>query len=263
MGTAQLLRRFRRRSRHQRTTRSLLLEPLESRRVLAIIVNTFEDLVVADDGLTSLREAISQADDNGVEDTIVLPHAIEGVEGTYALALSELAINDADALTIESADGPATIDAQGTSRVFSIAAGSNVTLNGLVITGGYSAVDGGGILNHGTLTIEDSTIQGNRSDWNGGGLENTADATISNTLFQDNQAAGFGGAFRNLGVDGGAGDMVVTGCTFLGNTAGGNGGAVDNNGVLVISGSQFGPTEAGIGGNYAGGVGVPSVTAAS
>ncbi len=258
MTTSRLLQRSRRTLRHHRARRNLLLEPLESRRVLATIpVTTFEDVVVADE-FTSLREAITQADDNGEADTIVLP------QGTYTLALGELVIDDAGALEIASNGEQATIDAQDASRVFWIKAGSDVTLNGLVITGGYSAENGGGIINHGTLTIEDSTIQGNRADWNGGGLENTAGATITNTLFQDNHASGFGGGFRNLGVEGGAGNMVITGCTFLENSSGNNGGAFDNNGVLVVSGSQFGPTEGEIGGNYAGGLGsAKSATAAS
>ncbi len=254
MKTARRLRRFHRTLRQHRVSRNLRLEPLESRQLLALLVDTFADLV-ADDGHTSLREAISLADDNGVPDTIVLPHAIDGVEGTYTLTLGELSIDDADALTIESAGGLATIDAQGASRVFSISAGSNVTLDGLVITGGYSAGNGGGIISQGTLTILNSAIQGNRSDQSGGGLENAADATISNTLFQNNYAGGFGGGFRNLGVDGGAGDMVVTDCIFLGNTAVFNGGGLDNNGVLVLSGGQFGPAAGAMGGNYAGGQG--------
>ena len=101
------------RLRQHRANRNLSLEPLESRKLLAITtVNTFEDLVAADD-YTSLREAISLAHNNGRQDTIVLPHAILDVEGTYALRAVSWSIDDADALTIESDGGPATIDALG------------------------------------------------------------------------------------------------------------------------------------------------------
>ena len=137
MTTASRVRRIRRDIHRDRARRNLHLETLEDRRVMAVMIDTFDD-VVADDGYTSLREAISLVSNDGVSDAIVLPHAIEGVEGTYALSLGELAIDDADALTIQSDGGPATIDAQGLSRVFSIAVGSDVTLTGLVMTRGYS-----------------------------------------------------------------------------------------------------------------------------
>src|SRR4051794_5120568 len=79
-----------------------VVELMESRTLLSIMVGTFDDVVDSGDGFTSLREAIAMADDNGVTDTIVLPHEIGGIEGTYALTLGELAIDDADPLTIQS-----------------------------------------------------------------------------------------------------------------------------------------------------------------
>jgi hypothetical protein len=75
---------------------------LESRQLLSITVATFDDVVDSGDGLTSLREAIAQAAADNGADTIVLLHEIGGVEGTFALTLGELAIDDPDAQTIES-----------------------------------------------------------------------------------------------------------------------------------------------------------------
>src|SRR5262245_31199487 len=99
------------------------LERLEDRTVPAtILVNTFADVVDPSDGLTSLREAIALAADPAThagDDTIVLPHEIGGVAGTYALSPGLLIINDATGkLTILSDGGPATIDARGANRVF-------------------------------------------------------------------------------------------------------------------------------------------------
>src|SRR5262245_27389775 len=84
------------------------LERLEDRTVPATIpVTIFADVVDPNDGLTSLREAIALAGDpasHAGDDTIVLPHTIGGVAGTYALSLGQLAIDDASGkLTIMSA----------------------------------------------------------------------------------------------------------------------------------------------------------------
>ena len=130
------LRRARARARAVRGGRRLDVELLECRQLLSIAVDTFDDVVDPGDGLTSLREAISQAAGDPGPDDIVLPHEIGGAEGTYTLALGALAIDDTDPLTIESDGGPATVNAQGASQVFTVAAGSVVTLEGLVITGG-------------------------------------------------------------------------------------------------------------------------------
>src|SRR5262245_24007675 len=87
------------------------LELLEDRRVLsAVVVTTFAD-VVANDGQTSLREAIAQVAALPGDDTIELP------AGTYPLSLGQLTINDASgAVTIQSTGGVATVDAQFTSH---------------------------------------------------------------------------------------------------------------------------------------------------
>ena len=118
------------RSRRARAHLRLRFELLEDRAMLAMIaVDTFAD-VVANDGQTSLREAITQAAATAGDDTIELP------AGTYPLALGQLAINDASgSVTIEASGGTATIDARGASRVLEVFGGS-VALEGLSITGG-------------------------------------------------------------------------------------------------------------------------------
>ena len=219
---------------------------MESRTLLSILVDTFDDVVSVTDGVTSLREAIAQAAGDPGADTIIVPRSIGGVEGTYALSLGELAIDDAGPLTIQSQDGPATLDAQGASRVFSVAAGSDVTLEGLVITGGYSPDSGGGILNQGTLTIQDSTIQGNATEFDGGGISNSGTLTVDNCGVLDNSSFGNGG-----GVSSSLGTAIFTACTISGNEASyGSGGGLDNeSGTANISDSTISGNSAA----YAGG----------
>ncbi len=225
---------------------------MESRTLLSITVNTFGDVVDAGDGLTSLREAIALAAGTPGADSITLPHQIDSVEGTYALTLGELDLSDADSLSIQSDGGPATIDAQGASRVFSIAAGSVVTLEGLLITGG-SAPDpntgsGGGIANDGTATITDCTFSGNSAGFVGGGLYNSglATATVSDCDFEGNTST-YGAGFNNQGA------ATVTGGVFRNNTASGNSGGLDNIGTVSVYGTLF---EANSAASYGGAVNV-------
>jgi hypothetical protein len=161
------------------------LESLEDRRLLATVtVDTFND-VVANDGQTSLREAIAEVAGLAGDDTIELP------AGAYPLALGQLTINDASgSVTIEAVGGTATIDGGFVSRVLEVTAASDVTLTGLTITGGF-ADSGAGILNGGTLSIEASTFIFNFAFVTLGGAiyNNLGSVTISDTAFNTNLAS--------------------------------------------------------------------------
>jgi predicted outer membrane repeat protein len=238
MKNSHLTQRIRRRFRNHRAGRRLQLEALECRQVLSNIpVTTFADVVDPNDNVTSLREAIAEAAANSEADTIDVP------AGTYQLesGIGELAIDDLYAVTIQSTGGPATIDALGGSRVFSVAAGNNVSLDGLTITGGLIADSGGGIINRGVLSIHNSTIQGNRASGSGGGLANAGlgEVDLVNVTVLENRAGINGGGIANAGIFGDQGSMVITGGTFRNNLADANGGAIDNTGEMMISESQF------------------------
>jgi hypothetical protein len=238
MKNLHLTQRIRRRLRNQRAGRRLQLEALESRQVLSnILVTTFADVVDPNDNVTSLREAIAQADANSEADTIAVP------AGTYDLdsVKGELTIDDLYAVTIQSTGVPATINAGGGSRVFSVAAGSNVSLDGLIITGGSSPDIGGGIINRGVLSIQNSIFQFNYAAASGGGLANVGlgEVDLVNVTVQENHAGINGGGIANAGLFPDQGSMVITGGTFRNNLADANGGAIDNTGEIVISESHF------------------------
>jgi CSLREA domain-containing protein len=103
--------------------RRLRFEPLEDRRLLAVVtVTTLSDTVDLNDGVTSLREAIFAANIVPGADTIEFaPSLTAAGPATILLSQGELAITDS--LTI---DGPGAdllaIDAQQQSRIFDIAA---------------------------------------------------------------------------------------------------------------------------------------------
>ena len=115
--------------------------------------------------------------------------------------------------------GSFSVDGQGTSgvRPFDIAANTTVTMNDITVTGGNANGNGGGILNHGTLTLADSIITGNAvsSPNNGGGIHNGSGGTlaVNRSTISNNTAGNQGGGIGNFGA------LTVTDSTITGNTA--------------------------------------------
>src|SRR5262249_17222036 len=93
-------------------------------------------------------------------------------------------------------------DSGGDYRTFRVVSGPTVVLSGLTITNGL-AVNGGGILNNGTLTLTNATVSGNSTPYvfgaSGGGISNSGTLTLENTTVSGNSAAGS----RETGTGGG------------------------------------------------------------
>jgi hypothetical protein len=80
--------------------------------------------------------------------------------------------------------------------------GASLTLQDLVLDGGYaSGSDGGAIVNHGTLIIENSIIQGSETDiaHSGGAIFSDGPVTLSNSRLRFNSAGSAGALFANFG----------------------------------------------------------------
>jgi len=132
--------------------------------------------------------------------------------------------------------GVLTISGQNHSRVFNIAAGATVTISQLTVSDGLAS-DGGGILNAGTLTLQNCTIRNNKStsvSGPGGGIESSGPLTLFNCLVTSNTAAYSGG-----GIDVNTSALTMTNCTVSFNSAenpGGGGISIEN---LYISGAEL------------------------
>ncbi|HBO43932.1 MAG TPA: hypothetical protein DD670_08375, partial [Planctomycetaceae bacterium] len=238
----------------------LRLEPLEDRRMLTVFLIDSLDDTIADDGVTTLREAIQAANTNtalwggavpagSATETDVIRFAeslfTDGenpVPGTITLGGTELVVTDK--LDIE---GPGadllSIDANQSSRVFWIAGGAKATLSGLTVTGGTVAGTGGGIyVSSSSLTVVNSTISGNAatgSSGTGGGI-GTANSTdvlsVVGSTVAENMADVGGGGIYSTGV------LNVTNSTISGNSATASsavGGGVLNIGVANIVNSTI------------------------
>jgi CSLREA domain-containing protein len=123
-----------------------------------ITVNTTLDETTSGDGLCSLREAITNANDNGQtysdcapgsgDDTITF-----SVSGTITLGSTLPAIaSGMGALTIDGSGQTNTISGNNLVGVFFINSGAILTLQNITIANGRGEM-GGGVLNIGTLNV--------------------------------------------------------------------------------------------------------------
>ena len=268
------------------STRSLLL-PLsaaclflfgavgcQKRETPSTVVTTELDKVCNTDGLISLREAISYAEEG---DRITFADTIPG--GTV-MELRHGSLKIKKGITVDAESNTnfknctLRIDGCGRGRVFSIKVpdgGAGVELIGMVVTGGKES-DGGGIfvdrsaltltrvtvtgntaascgggvhLNRGTLTIAESAIIGNRADHYGGGIYNQRSRlTLADSAIVGNSAGYSGGGIYADGYM-----ASVTNTRIVGNVASYCGGGVCvREGEMTVAGSDVAENYAGSGG---------------
>ncbi|MCX6583203.1 MAG: Ig-like domain-containing protein [Candidatus Aminicenantes bacterium] len=214
-----------------------------------ITVTTTQDNVAG-----SLRAAITTANTNNKDNTIILPagvYFLSGASGDDANAGGDLDIDTGRKLTITGAGNSQTfIDGNDYDRVLHILNGT-VTITDLTIrkgiapaTGGsFPGISGGGILNSAKLTLTRCVIK-----------ENTAaDGT---GYHYDAEPGGHGGGIFNEGT------LVIDHCTITDNRAGkgavsssesdggpgGHGGGIYNASTLNIYDSTISRNRAGNGG---------------
>jgi CSLREA domain-containing protein len=163
----------------------------------------------------TLREAITQADDGDGQDVdqIVFQSGLSGsisLAGVLPLIDENLYIDGPGVPTLQ-------VEPLGESRILDINSSQRlVTVEGLMLTGGHAAGDGGAIRAINTqLSIRNSQISGNYADGRGGGV------------FVDKPGNIYSGA---LGIDG---------TTISGNQATGSGGGVAVFGVASIGNSTI------------------------
>jgi predicted outer membrane repeat protein len=217
--------------------RGLAFEPLESRRLLAITVDTLADVVDATDEFTSLREAVTAANATTAADTIDFAPALTA-SGPVSIVLTQGQLTVTRTLTVV---GPGaellTIDASGSdptpdvhnfdgSRVFNLApalnTSANLSLAGLRLTGGDVNGFAGALQAKGNVSLDEVIAEGNNSR-NGGALFVQGDVTIANSTFRYNVSESAGGAIAVQG------DLTITHSSLTHNEAlTAHGGAIDN-----------------------------------
>ena len=164
-----------------------------------ITVNSIADTV--DDpssGVTTLRDAINQANGDTGEDLIVFDRELFSTAQTITLNLGELDISHnldiiapRDSLT---GGDLVTVSGNNASRVLEIGGNATVTLSGLIVAdGSVIGDDGGGIKNSGILNVSNCTISNNNSalisgsGGNGLGIYNNGILTVNNSTIRGNK----------------------------------------------------------------------------
>ncbi len=228
-----------------------------------ITVNSIADGVDdLESGVTTLRDAINQANADTGEDLIVFDRSLFSTAQTITLSQGELDITHnldiiapKDELTGEDL---LTVSGNKASRVFEIEKEATVTVSGLMIVDGQVKDDsGGGIKNSGTLIL-DSSIVSNNSDQisdtsnlslsrerMGGGIYNLGTLTLDSSIVSNNSVLNpalnspvLGGGIYNTGT------LEVNNSTLSSNSAA-NGGGIYNQGTLTVSNSTLSSNLAG------------------
>src|SRR5262245_6701807 len=267
------------------------LETLEDRTTPAhLFVNTLSQTIDPTDNLLSLREAIAAVNSGN------LSQLSTAEKGQVATAEGQLGTNDtikfqvtgtiglnqeltlSRDVTIRGPGGTSlTVSGQGVCRVFTVGAGVHATISDLAIANG-KGIDGGGILNDGTLELTNCTLSGNSASF-GGGIYNSGTLALANCTLSGNSATSNGGGIFNddtlelanctlssnsASRDGGgiyANNYSVTtldNCTLSGNSAREVGGGIYNSGTLELANCTLSSNSASYGGgiySYGGGIG--------
>jgi hypothetical protein len=215
-------------------------------------VNHYTVTTLADGGPGSLRDAITQAD----ADPLDLSLIDFGVSGTIVLssALPALAANidiegpGADMLTVmrNTAVGTPvysvfTVTDFADPSLFGVG-GPVVQVAGLTVTGGAAANGGGVFVASGTLTLSGDVLTGNTATTQGGGAYAAAFAFLNviDCTITQNTAANGGGGISNRGT------LTITGSMLSNNTVstttfgqGSQGGALYNAGSAAVTATTF------------------------
>ena len=203
-----------------------------------------------DSGPGSLRNALAVANDGDTIDAT-------GVSGTILLTKGELQI--VHNVTINGPGvGNLAVNGNMTFRVFENFA-SNVTISGLTITNGWAPGDnGGGIRNHGELTLNDSIVSSSHASLGGSGggifVDGGGTLTVTNSTIIGNGACclfSVGGGICNAN----GATLTVIDSTISGNGASYGGGAIASGGQLMVMNSTIsGNSSLGAPGGHGGGM---------
>ncbi len=256
-----------------------------------LIVTTLDDIVDPEDELCSLREALQTANTNtfmedcGTGDVLTDTITFD-VAGTITVT-SQLSVTAGGPLVIDGGD-IITTSGGGTTRVWWVETGSELTLQRIAVGDGFVVGSGAGLFNNGADVIIDQcefigNIYSGEAVFGGGIYAGGGTINVIDSHFQDNrfgpESLGSGGgiAFKNAtgfilrsnflnnaghgsrGIPGGGGiiledsSVTIKDSSFISNTSVHNGGgiAIGYNSSLTITNTIISGNTSGFGGGIA------------
>ena len=198
------------------TQRSSYYSPETSAKTLSVIVVTSAgDDTDANDGVVTLREALSLAKSG---DKITFASSLKGktISVNSQISVSKSVTIDASSLYTASTKTPGiTLSGGNSTRMMYVNSGYTVVLKGLKFTDGRSSVCGGAIWNNGDLTFENCVFKNNNSNngsYFGGAIavKSGAKLTAKSSSFSGNVGAGVFSFQTSL-------SSTVTDCEFANN----------------------------------------------
>jgi len=179
-----------------------------------------------------LRQVVAAAQSG---DTIEFDPSVS----TVSLSLGNIQISQTHLTIAGPGASSLTIDGGSVDTIFTVIAGSDLSISGLTLTHGDSqSGEGGAIYNNlgGTLSVSNVNFTSNVAD-QGGAIDNDGSATVDQSLFSGNSGAG-AAIFTTS-------DLTVTNSTFTSNTSNIGGGAIYNQaGTLTASNDVFAGNQA-------------------
>ncbi len=131
-----------------------------------------------------------------------------------------------------------TLDAQDGGRVLYVTSGTSLTLEGLVLSGGYNPYsEGGGIYSAGDLTLRDAELSDNEGYYGGGIYVASGSSVLEDVVLERNKSGSSGGGVYVVA----GGVLSVTRSAFYANTTGtyNLGGGIYSAGTLTLTRSTL------------------------
>ncbi|MBX9256357.1 DUF4347 domain-containing protein [Desmonostoc muscorum CCALA 125] len=193
----------------------------------------------ANNGITTLREAINLANATAGDDTITFGGVFtDATPDVIALTSGQLTITD-DLTILGTGASLLTVSGNNASRVFEISGiGTDAIVDGLKIAKGNNTSGGGVLVNSNTiLTLSNSIVSSNR----GSGIYNQGIVSLTGSNVSGNTANSGGGIYNILGI------ASLTGSSVSGNTASNDGGGIASyrSGILSLTNSTVSDNKAG------------------
>jgi len=129
----------------------------------------------------------------------------------------------------------AKISGQDLRTPILVASGATLHLADVTVQDGATTTTGGGIRNHGTLTLHQSSVTSSSSQAYGGGLYNTGTLRLTRSTVSGNTSFEGGGLDNN-----GAGKLTLVDSTVSGNTGSYGGGVYNNANAALFNSTIFG-----------------------